>query len=252
MVTVSRMGSTSITSSSLYSANGIQKPEFLKLKLCKSLKPPLSGPFINSPCLHESICNPLPPFQLTKLQISSRRSHVLTNFSASPSFITPPSKLSNVDYSLSPKKFFCELLSKSIVVLLIGSFIIMGFCKTGAVIALPAQTSSSSANMEGKSDAQKGESEEEEKFEKILEYDPKNVEALKVLLYGKMRRGKPKEALKYVERLIDEEPDEVEWRLLMALCHEMMGDLSKAKRLFKEILKERPLLLRALHVCFIV
>ncbi|KAJ6774936.1 hypothetical protein OIU79_018174 [Salix purpurea] len=65
---------------------------------------------------------------------------------------------------------------------------------------------------------------------------------------GKMRRGQTKEAVKYVERLIDIEPEEVEWRLLEALCYEMMGQLSKAKTLFKEILKERPLLLRALHV----
>jgi hypothetical protein len=32
----------------------------------------------------------------------------------------------------------------------------------------------------------------------------------------------------------------------------MMGQLSKAKTLFKEILIERPLLLRALHVWFLI
>ncbi|PKI79324.1 hypothetical protein CRG98_000269 [Punica granatum] len=62
-----------------------------------------------------------------------------------------------------------------------------------------------------------------------------------------MRRGKTKEAVKYVEKLIDAEPFEVEWRLLQALCYETMGQLSTAKRLLKEILEEKPLLLRALH-----
>lgn len=128
----------------------------------------------------------------------------------------------------------------------------MGCFRNGVAIALPSQASSSSAKMEEKRDAHEGKIEEEDMYEKVLETEPRNVEALKVVLCEKMRRGKTKEAVKYVERLIDEEPDEVEWRLLMALCYETMGQLSKAKRLFKEILKERPLLLRALHVCFLV
>lgn len=116
-------------------------------------------------------------------------------------------------------------------------------------MALPAHMGRYSSNVEQKRDAQDSESEHDDMYAKILEKDPRNVEALKVVLYGKMRRGKTKEAVEYVERLIDIEPDEVEWRLLQALSYEIMGHLSKAKRLFKEILKERPLLLRALHVC---
>lgn len=95
---------------------------------------------------------------------------------------------------------------------------------------------------------EKEKDQEEEMWEKVLEKDPKNVEALKVVLYGKIKRGKSKEAVKFVEDLIAAEPKEVEWRLLLALCYETMGQLSKAKRLFREILKRRPLLLRALHV----
>lgn len=88
---------------------------------------------------------------------------------------------------------------------------------------------------------------DEATFEKILERSPDDVEALKAVLYGKMRKGRTAEAVKYVERLIAIEPEEVEWRLLQALSFELMGKLGKAKRLFREILKERPLLLRALH-----
>lgn len=88
-------------------------------------------------------------------------------------------------------------------------------------------------------------------YESILEKDPQNVEALKVILFKKIRMGKSKEAVKYVESLIDAEPDEVEWKLLLALCYETMGHLSKAKRLFKGILEESPLLIRALHVMFL-
>lgn len=83
---------------------------------------------------------------------------------------------------------------------------------------------------------------------RVLERNPRDVEALKMVLYGKMRSGRTKEAVGYVEKLIEVEPDEVEWRLLQAVCYELMGHLTKAKRLFNEILMERPLLIKALHV----
>ncbi|KAK8644489.1 hypothetical protein V6N13_123795 [Hibiscus sabdariffa] len=124
----------------------------------------------------------------------------------------------------------------------------MGCFTAKPCLALPAQTTSSSrVNLEGKKETRKGKCEEGEMYEKVLEKEPRNVDALKVLLYGKIRRGKTEEAVECVEKLIDIEPDEVEWRLLQALCYEMMGQLSRAKRLFKEILEDTPLLLRALH-----
>lgn len=97
-------------------------------------------------------------------------------------------------------------------------------------------------------ETQEGDSEEEEMYVKLLEKNPRDVDALKTIVNVKMRKGKTKEALKYVEKLIEVQPREMEWRLLQALCYEMMGQLSTAKRLFKEILKQRPLLMRALHV----
>ncbi|XVE83256.1 hypothetical protein DITRI_Ditri16bG0073100 [Diplodiscus trichospermus] len=172
------------------------------------------------------------PLQTTKLHISHN----------------PTSFLSIKTCNTSPKAQFFKSLSEKIVVFLVVSFIFMGSFNARPCLALPAQeTTSSRVNVEGKKETQKGKSEEEEMYEKVLEKEPRNVEALKVVLYGKMRRGKTKEAVECVEKLIDIEPHEVEWRLLQALCYEMMGQLSKAKRLFKEILEESPLLLRALH-----
>lgn len=115
-------------------------------------------------------------------------------------------------------------------------------------MALPGRMGSYSSKLEQRREAQDSESEHEDLYARILEKDPRNVEALKVVLYGKMRRGKTKEAVEYVERLINIQPAEVEWRLLQALSYETMGHLSKAKRLLKEILERRPLLVRALHV----
>ncbi|KAF3781973.1 SLOW GREEN 1 protein [Nymphaea thermarum] len=103
-----------------------------------------------------------------------------------------------------------------------------------------------SPSLEGKVETQ-DEKVDEDLYMRLLERNPRDVEALKVVLYGRMRAGKTKEAIKYVERLIEVQPDEVEWKLIQALSYELLGQLSKAKRLFKKILEERPLNLRALH-----
>ncbi|KAK4754189.1 hypothetical protein SAY87_002293 [Trapa incisa] len=132
----------------------------------------------------------------------------------------------------SPKEVLKPLLKKA-AILLLGCSIFVGFVNKRPSLAIAAPTLETS--------------EREELFEKLLEDDSANVEALKVVLYGKMRRGKTEEAVKYVDKLIDADPFEVEWRLLRALCYETMGQLSTAKKLFRDILEERPLLLRALH-----
>ncbi|KAI7730942.1 hypothetical protein M8C21_006346 [Ambrosia artemisiifolia] len=139
-----------------------------------------------------------------------------------------------------------NFLSKKILTLLIGSFLFMGFCNKNVVLANPVQDTSQSQSLEGES-LELDEDEEERMCVKLLESNPKDVVALKEAFHVKMKRGKTKEAIQYVERLVDVEPKEVEWRLLQALCYEMVGDYAKAKGLFKDVLKERPLLLRALH-----
>lgn len=132
--------------------------------------------------------------------------------------------------------------------MILGSLLFLGRFNFKPALALAeAPKTSFSEKMEEKRDAQGEKEEEEEMHAKILEGNPDDVEALKVVLYGKMRKGKMKEAVKFVERLIRLEPEEVEWKLLEALSYELMGDLRKAKKLFREILKERPLLIRALH-----
>lgn len=125
----------------------------------------------------------------------------------------------------------------------------MGSLKSRPVLAHPVQQTQT---FEQRRDAQFGRSssdnEEEVMCVKLLEQNRKSIEALKRVVNVKMRRGKTKEAVEYVEKLIEVQPNEMEWRLLQALCYEMVGNLSKAKGLFKNILKQKPLLLRALHV----
>ncbi|KAK7350848.1 hypothetical protein VNO77_09847 [Canavalia gladiata] len=168
-----------------------------------------------------------------------------TLFSALTCSHTPCSPSS----AFSSPRVLSKFLSEKIAFFLIGSFIFMGCFSKRVAFAETVPSAGSSAVLEGKMKAteETNEEEAEEMCEKILEKDPKNVDALKVVLYGKIRRGKSNEAVKFVENLIAAEPNEVEWRLLMALCYETMGHFSTAKRLFKDILHQRPLLVRALH-----
>ncbi|CAO2828240.1 unnamed protein product [Amaranthus hypochondriacus] len=147
-----------------------------------------------------------------------------------------------ITHLLSAHKIIPTFLTKNAVKLLIGSLILVGSLSSRPVRAVPVENG---VNLEEK--LTQKENVEDEMYVKLVEQEPRNVEALKVLVTVKMRLGKTKEAVKYVERLIDIEPQEVEWRLLQALCYEMLGNLSKAKKLFNEILNKRPLLLRALH-----
>ncbi|KMZ56311.1 Tetratricopeptide repeat (TPR)-like superfamily protein [Zostera marina] len=81
----------------------------------------------------------------------------------------------------------------------------------------------------------------------LVESNPRDFDGLKMAFYAEIRKGRSKEALKYVERLIDADPDEVEWRLLQALSYELMGELEKAKNLFQRVLEKKPLFIRGLH-----
>ncbi|KAI3451066.1 hypothetical protein Pfo_007731 [Paulownia fortunei] len=164
--------------------------------------------------------------KLGELQISSKP----TSKPSLVAFLSPPQK--------SVSKFFVE----KIATVLLGSVIFMGCLKSRPVLAQPVQESESNAHFGRRSD-----NEEEEMCVKLLQENPRNIEALKMVVNVKMMRGKTSEAVEYVERLIELQPNEMEWRLLQALCYEMMGNLSKAKSLFKNILKQKPLLLRALH-----
>ncbi|KAL5192428.1 protein SLOW GREEN 1, chloroplastic [Glycine soja] len=219
------MASTSITTFSIYSQS---QPKFLNL---------LQHPLIHTRTKRTSISFQPPIVRATL-------------FSTFTSSHTPSTPSSNFPSGRALSKF----LSEKVAFFLIGSFLLSGCFSKRSAFAEAAPSVGSGAvleqNMnptEEKNEEEKSEEEVEEMWESILEKDPKNVEALKVVLYGKIRKGKSKEAVKFVEDLIAAEPNEVEWRLLLALCYETMGQLSKAKKLFREILKKRPLLVRALH-----
>ncbi|XP_050128731.1 protein SLOW GREEN 1, chloroplastic isoform X2 [Malus sylvestris] len=188
------------------------------------------------------------------LTLRRRRSSTLTNYST-PSSSSSSSSSSKLQLSLcfqpyKTKDSLTTLPQKALVgFVVLGSVFFAGFgCFKWAAVSRAAQTT---PNLEDKIETtHQGKTEEEEEeqmYHKILVDDPKNVGALKVVLYGKLRRGKAEEAVSYVERLIELEPHELEWRLMLPLCYEIMGQLTCAKTLYQQILEDRPFLLRALH-----
>ncbi|XP_027942711.1 protein SLOW GREEN 1, chloroplastic [Vigna unguiculata] len=218
------MASTSVTTFSIYSESQSKFRNFLGHPLIPNRNKPTSIS--------------VPPAMV--------RATLFSTFTCSQTPCTPCS-------NFSPGRALFKFLSEKVAFFLIGSFLLSGAFSKRAAFAEASPSVSSDVVLEEKvkpaeeKNEEEESDEEEEMWEKVLEKDPKNVEALKVVLYGKIKRGKSKEAVKFVEDLIAAEPKEVEWRLLLALCYETMGQLSKAKRLFREILKRRPLLLRALH-----
>ncbi|KAG8363756.1 hypothetical protein BUALT_Bualt19G0055400 [Buddleja alternifolia] len=196
------------------------------------------------------------PLKLSQITAQNTfRSHILKLQQQQPveklHIPSKPASKSSLFTVLSPtqKKLTKSLVEKTATILL-GSLIFMGSLKSRPVLAQPVQqtqTFEQQKNAQFGSSSSSGDNEEEVMCVKLLEQNPKSIEALKRVVNVKMRRGKTNEAVEYVEKLIEVQPNEMEWRLLQALCYEMMGNLSKAKSLFKNILKQRPLLLRALH-----
>ncbi|KAL6556896.1 hypothetical protein OROHE_006772 [Orobanche hederae] len=115
-------------------------------------------------------------------------------------------------------KYFVE----KVAALLLGSLILAGCVKSRPFLAQAVQESKI---VEEKGDADSSGSVDEEMCANLLRENPENVDALKMFVNLLMRRGKTGEAVEYVEKLIELQPIEMEWRLLQALCCEMIGNL---------------------------
>lgn len=90
----------------------------------------------------------------------------------------------------------------------------------------------------------------EEKEKKVIEFlktHPRNVHALKMVLYARMSKGDTDKAIKIVDRLMFLEPYQLEWRLVKAQLQTLAGQLDEAKRGFRELLEIQPFSIQALQ-----
>ncbi|EMS55895.1 hypothetical protein TRIUR3_10581 [Triticum urartu] len=83
-------------------------------------------------------------------------------------------------------------------------------------------------------DEEEEDDDEVQMYLEVLSEDPGDVDALKCVLFARMRRKDWGGALRYAAQLREAEPGEVEWRLMEALLHELKGDIATAERLFQE------------------
>ncbi|PHT37703.1 hypothetical protein CQW23_21276 [Capsicum baccatum] len=91
------------------------------------------------------------------------------------------------------------------------------------------------------------EEEKEREIEERLVRNPNDVEALRGLMEIKIKNKKMMEAISVIDRLIELEPNEVEWPLLKSHLYVNFGEVELAKVGFNEILKKDPLRVEAYH-----
>lgn len=89
-------------------------------------------------------------------------------------------------------------------------------------------------------------SEQSTPLSNLLVSDSGAVESLKSLLQQVMAAGKDQEALEVVKKLVSAQPEETEWKFLMARMLIEMGSIQDARDVFEEILKLNPLNVEAL------
>ncbi|KAL3642520.1 hypothetical protein CASFOL_013335 [Castilleja foliolosa] len=90
-------------------------------------------------------------------------------------------------------------------------------------------------------------SEREQLIEEQLLLNPDDVEGLKNLMEIKIKSRKLPEAIEIIEKLVNLEPDEIEWPMMRAHLHAHHGDFESAKNGFNELLKKNPFRVEAYH-----
>lgn len=90
--------------------------------------------------------------------------------------------------------------------------------------------------------------EEREKFlEEHLHSNPYDVDAHKNLMEIKIKSRKIPEAIEIIDKLMELEPEEVEWPMMRAHLYAHHGEFQLAKNGFNELLKKDPFCVEAYH-----
>ncbi|CAK9153862.1 unnamed protein product [Ilex paraguariensis] len=91
------------------------------------------------------------------------------------------------------------------------------------------------------------EKEKEKSLEEHLQSHPNDVEGLRTLMEIRIKNQQILEAINIIERLIELEPNDIEWPLLRAHMHCYGGEIELAKIGFNEILENDPFRVEAYH-----
>ncbi|XP_074273007.1 protein SLOW GREEN 1, chloroplastic [Silene latifolia] len=81
---------------------------------------------------------------------------------------------------------------------------------------------------------------------KLIESNVEFVENLRSLLHQKLENGEDEEALKILGKLVEAQPNEMEWKFMLARLYNEMGKTQEARNVFEDILSINPLSFEAL------
>ncbi|KAI3921033.1 hypothetical protein MKX01_036012 [Papaver californicum] len=126
----------------------------------------------------------------------------------------------------------------------------------GKLSSLPARAESPIAIVEELKEETKVESKEtlsqeleitnESKLPQFLESSPEAINALKSLVEQKLDIGEDEEVLAILKRIVEAQPNEVQWKFMMARVLNELGRIAESRMVFDEILREDPLCYEAL------
>lgn len=123
-------------------------------------------------------------------------------------------------------------------------FIATAFSVLGKFQNLPARAKTLQTLSE---ETKKEEIHEQEKpREDFLESDSIAVDSLKSQLQEKIKAGENEESLKILKKLDGAQPENAEWKFLMARLLSEMGEAQEARKVYEEILARNPLSFEAL------
>ncbi|XVF43525.1 hypothetical protein PTKIN_Ptkin02bG0046600 [Pterospermum kingtungense] len=202
--------------------------------------------------------SPFPSF----LNLKSLSSSSSASFLAFPSTKSLRIKASsaNPDFPISNPKstnkpFTQKLQSFAKTAILFGSTALM----IGRFSHFPAKADSPPTMVEEKTTVVEDEEQQEEKTQtqdqnqkqssplsEFLESNDEAIEALKSLLQQKLENGEDEEALTILNRLVVAQPQETDWKFLLARLLSEMSQTENARKVFEEILQSNPLSFEAL------
>lgn len=110
-----------------------------------------------------------------------------------------------------------------------------------------ASASGAAATVETTPNDAAADEEREKYFEEHLLSNPDDIEALRNLMEVRIKNRKMQEAIAVLEKLIELEPNEVEWPLMKSHLYIYTGDVESAKRGFSEIISKDPFRVEAYH-----
>ncbi|KAK4755980.1 hypothetical protein SAY87_009737 [Trapa incisa] len=145
--------------------------------------------------------------------------------------------------SSSPKNLFLRAFENSAAVAVLLAAAIAFAAKSPAARADPTPPVAFSETQSVKDDEQASEFSE---LPELLKSSSDSVESFKQLLQTKLESQEHQEALTILNRLVSAQPDEIEWKFLLARLLSEMGDTQGARQVFEEILKMNPLSFEAL------